>query len=582
MSTWDSRQAVLWAGTVRHLHASQVVHRVRLRAQGRIFGLVPGPSVRLLRRRFVPAPGWPADYLPLDRRLQVPGPGPLANSNGRFRFLGEERSLGEPFDWDQPGASRLWRYHLHYFEWAWSFAVSEPDWASKELRRLWRSWRAATVFGRGDAWSPYVASIRAWVMCGVYGVLVAGTEDESRVASDLALHAGYLRASLELDVGGNHLVKNLKALVGLGVFFKDETLVEWACRRLERQMSVQVLADGGHFERSPSYHCQVLGDLIDVCGLLEAAQLRRRAALDEAIIAMRRWLGAVLLPDGDVPLFNDCTLVGKERIDDLQPVRPSSERLIVLEASGYVVVKPEQGTQLVADVGLPCPPELPAHAHADCLSFELVIGGRRVLVDTGTSTYTAGQRRQHERSSRAHNTVEIDGEDQTEVWGAFRAARRARPRLERIRDQDGMTEIVASHDGYRRLRGSPIHRRSWRVQSGEVAIIDEVIGGGTHRVVARLHVAPGVHTGYDGGRVRAGPFELTLTGGATTVDDEVLATGFGQVATGRCIALSAEGSLPMRVTTTLSWTPVLLGSFEASVHDLSAVIGRGNARREIS
>ena len=72
-------------------------------------------------------------------------------------------------------------------------------------------------------------------------------------------------------MGGNHLVKNLKALVGLGVFLGDDRLVAHAASHLERQIGVQVLADGGHYERSPSYHCQVLGDLIDVAGLLAAA-----------------------------------------------------------------------------------------------------------------------------------------------------------------------------------------------------------------------------------------------------------------------------------------------------------------------
>ena len=88
-------------------------------------------------------------------------------------------------------------------------------------------------------------------------------------------------------------------------------------------MAVQVLPDGGHYERSPSYHCQVLGDLIDVGALLEAAGFPPVDGLDDTVDAMRRWLGAMLLPDGDVPLFNDCTLVGKERLAVLAPAPPA-------------------------------------------------------------------------------------------------------------------------------------------------------------------------------------------------------------------------------------------------------------------
>ena len=81
---------------------------------------------------------------------------------------------------------------------------------------------------------------------------------------------------------------------------------------------------------------------------------------------------------------------------------------------------------LLADVGAPCPDELPAHAHADTLGCLVHVDGMPLLVDTGTSTYVPGPVRGYERSTAAHNTVEMDGADSTEVWGAFRAARRAR------------------------------------------------------------------------------------------------------------------------------------------------------------
>ena len=75
------------------------------------------------------------------------------------------------------------------------------------------------------------------------------------------MHAGFLRRHLEFDVGGNHLIKNLKALAGLAVLFGDERTLDRTLNLLSRQLAVQVLPDGGHFERAPAYHCQVLADL---------------------------------------------------------------------------------------------------------------------------------------------------------------------------------------------------------------------------------------------------------------------------------------------------------------------------------
>jgi uncharacterized heparinase superfamily protein len=445
-----------------------------------------------------------------------------------------------PVDWQAADAALLWRYHLHYFEWAWSFMGAGDD---SGFRQLWRSWRAASPLGSWPAWSPYVASLRAWALCGVHGSLVRGTEEEAAYVADLANHARFLRANLEFDVGGNHLIKNVKALIGLGVFLGDGRIESIGRRHLAGQLAVQVLADGGHFERSPSYHCQVLGDLLDVRGLLAAAGRPPVDGLDAAITKMRDWLGTMLMPDGDVPLLNDCVRVGPDQIALLEPARrfaASADRLAVLQPSGYVVVRPDARTWLVADVGPPCPPTLPAHAHADALSFELCVAGARVVVDTGTSTYEAGPRRQYERSTAAHNTVEVDGHDSTEVWGAFRAGRRAAVTLERAVDDGGAVEVVASHDGYRHLPGAPVHRRTWLCRPGTIEIIDGVLGGGAHDVVARLHIAP------EGARL----VEVDNPS-APVVEAAEVATGFGALQPAQVLVSRVTGPLPVTLRTVL-------------------------------
>lgn len=550
--------ALLLARTTRNLRSAQLVHRVRLRAQ-RFPPSRPLASRVLdyLPTRVGPFVGWPAGFVPLDRQQGAGFPTPEDNAEGSFSFLNDSRDLGDPVDWSADGAARLWRYHLHYMEWAWSFAV-HPDqaWAREEFGALWRSWERSSRFGVGDTWSPYVASLRAWVLCGVYRSLVAGTGLQADVDRSLARHARFLRWHVEHDVGGNHLLKNLKALLGLGVFLGDEGVRTMATRAIERQLTVQILSDGGHYERSPSYHCQVLGDLIDCDALLAVGSLPPVVGLAGAIARMRAWLGLMRMPDGDVPLFNDCVLVGAERLRLLQPGPPATERLTVLPASGYVVMRPDERRHLVADVGDPCPPNLPAHAHADCLSFELAIDGRRTVVDTGTSTYEHGARRSEERSTAAHNTVTVDGADQTEVWATFRAARLARAHLERV-DDDGRTiSVTASHDGYRRLPGRLLHRRTWSVSPTEVEIVDEITGEGRHTIEARVHLSAGAALDV---RCSQPPGAKLSSAGAS------VATGFGQVHTGTVVTAAWQGSLPVTLRTELHFGSVLLqGSGRAS------------------
>ena len=86
-------------------------------------------------------------------------------------------------------------------------------------------------------------------------------------------------------------------------------------------------------------------------------------------------------------------------------------------------VGPWVGLIDVAEIG---PSYLPAHGHADALTFELSLDGKRVVVDTGTQSYEDGPSRWAQRSTSAHITIEIDGQSSSEVWKSFRVGRRAR------------------------------------------------------------------------------------------------------------------------------------------------------------
>ncbi len=156
--------------------------------------------------------------------------------------------------------------------------------------------------------------------------------------ASLSAHAGFLRRHLETDVGGNHLIKNLKALAGLAVFFGDSRQLGHALDRLTSQLAVQVLPDGGHYERAPAYHCQVLADLIDVAELLRSAGQEPGPELVDAIGRMRHWLSCVLAPDGQVPLLNDGYPVSAELIAALRPAAASGR-----SAAGAARHRPRPG-----------------------------------------------------------------------------------------------------------------------------------------------------------------------------------------------------------------------------------------------
>src|SRR5207247_7691896 len=95
------------------------------------------------------------------------------------------------------------------------------------------------------------------------------------------------------------------------------------------------------------------------------------------------------------------------------------DSLWTLPAAGYFGYRNNLDSgYLVFDAGAIGPDHQPAHGHADTLSFELSHRGRRIVTDTGVFTYAPGEQRRYDRSTAAHNTVEIDRRDQSELWGA--------------------------------------------------------------------------------------------------------------------------------------------------------------------
>ncbi len=143
-----------------------------------------------------------------------------------------------------------------------------------------------------------------------------------------------------------------------------------------------------------------------------------------------------------------------------------------------------------APLGLP---PLYAHGHADALMLLLDVGGPR-LVDPGTGGYHAQPAlRERLRSTRAHNTVEVDGQSQSVPGGLFQWRRPARILNGGAQVRGPRATIEAAHDGYARFGDPVIHRRAFRVHAPDtIVVVDALEGASRHRAVARWHVGDGV------------------------------------------------------------------------------------------
>ncbi len=525
------------AGSLRYTHPRQIAERVRLivkrrmaESAARVFPL-GGPldrSPRPALRTDVPAPLFPPRE---DLVVHVAGK-PYA------RILERTVSLSPRIDWRWPReqvGTRLDRLTLHYQEWA-------EGLDDAEMRHALRDWiEENPPYGPGywrDAWSSYATSIRAvvWLQQIAARRSRLAPEVEEALARSLVAQLRFLAGNLELDIGGNHLVRNVKALLWAARSFDGAEAKAWGARGvdlLERDVLPQVLPDGVHFERSPAYHAQVTADLLECLWVLPEGEARDRSRV--VTDRMTQALVDLTHPDGLVSLFNDgglhmayspTAILAAHR--KLGGVWITPRPVAAFRDAGYFTARSGEDL-VVVDAGRLGPDELPAHAHGDALAFEWTLSGRRLVVDAGVYEYQ-GPLRAWSRATRSHNTLTLDDLDQAEFWGEFRMARRPDVTVDRYEPGGGGFRLRGAHDGYRHLPGSPIHERRFDVRPDRIAVEDVVRGGLGQAARARLLLHPEVAVEREPGGVllASGPARAILrTAAELSIVPESWAPDFG-------------------------------------------------------
>ncbi len=413
------------------------------------------------------------------------------------------REIGFPPRWDGDSQPKLWLYNLHYFDWLWVLDFN----AGKRVVLDWIG--KCRCSGRDVGWDPYPTSLRLINWCGFFfGRFKDDTESDRGFCDALweSLYAqcDWLSRHVETHLLGNHYLENAAALAFAGACFRGEHARKWlnrGMRILSREIRKQILPDGVHFELSPMYHCRILYVL---AVLMEAEVEELTALLAEPAHRMARALDELRHPDGKIALLSDSAhgvyhdperlLTYCARHLPGPGIESASSGGFSLPASGYYGWRGSDGTYLIADFGRIGPDYIPGHGHADIFNFELSLNGHRVVTDSGVHDYEDSAVRRYCRSTAAHNTVEIDGQDQCELWGAFRVARRGYPRDVTWRcDERGFT-LSGWHDGYRRLPGKPTHARQMQWSTAEgLTVHDRITARRPVQCISRLHLHPACH-----------------------------------------------------------------------------------------
>lgn len=440
----------------------------------------------------------------------------------RFTFLEHSRETGATVDWSvgsRNPRSQLWRMNLHYMEY-----LEEVD--DRLLAELVLQWIDSNPpYGPGywkDSWNSYALSLRVVVWMQQFASRAARLEQPIRAAmiTSIARQIRFLEANLETDIGGNHLIKNIKALIWASAVFAGPEADRWRAlglRLMRDELPRQIFADGMHYERSHSYHCQAFADLLECRHALRADPLD--GALDDALARMGRAAADLAHPDGGVALFNDAGLsmayAPQECLDAYErlfALRPAPRRAFALADAGYFGLR-AGAIYFVADCGRIAPDDLPAHGHGDVLGFELSVAGLRIIVDQGVFEYVAGKRRGTARAAASHNTLCLDGADQADFFGAFRCGARPNVTLRAYESRNDGFRLEGAHDGFARLPGAPVHRRRFSVDPAEIVIEDQLEGRSDRPATIGFLLHPEARVDVSGvvARITRGAAEIEMT-----------------------------------------------------------------------
>jgi len=452
-----------------------------------------------------------------------------------FHFRGEPPVIfSNAVDWfHQPGANLDWTWELnrqaYFVTLGRAYAYTRDRRFLETFRVLLLDWLAHNPPGVSAPNWRHVLEVayRANVWIWAYSHFQADLDEEALigVVRGLWLMGRYLAANLEYTSPNNHLLLEAKALAMIGLLFPEfRAASRW--RRLgERvlwaEVRRQVRPDGGHVEQASLYHQIITSELLEYLTLLALNEQPAPEEVRQRFARMLEFERGLRKPNGEMPLYGDsargdsyvrfnalaggavllnrpdlaCAPMDEATLwltaGKVAPLAAAPQASQAFPDSGYFVMR-AGAAYLLFDCGPFGYPLAPGHGHADALSFELDLGGQPLLVDPGVYSYHLGTRwRNYFRGTAAHNTIRVDGQDQSLLDGAMRVVRPARTTLHAWVSTDAYDLVDGAHDGYTRLARPVVHRRQILFVKPDYWIVfDQLLGQGRHEIELLFHFAP--------------------------------------------------------------------------------------------
>ena len=385
---------------------------------------------------------------------------------------------------------------LHGFGWLRDLRALGGDEARRQARELVSTWILQHERWSQVPWRPDVLGARLVSWLGNHDFFAASADDffRAELRQSIARQARHLARTVRLAPAGAGRIAAIHGLLVAGAALPNgDRRMAQAVRLLERELPDQILEDGGHCERSPSLHLEVLRRLVEIRTLLRSAQIAPPEILGDAIDAMAPMLRFFRHGDGGLALFNDSNQEQGWAVDlALTQADARSRPAASATASGFERLAANR-TLVLVDVGAPAETGVDGHAHAGTLSFEMSVGKERLISNCGAHAGGKTVWRRVQRSTAAHSTATIDEKNSAEIQPDGRLGRRPTEVTVSRQSDAGSVWLAASHDGYAEKWGVTHERRIYLGAGGDdLRGADTFAGGAGRQFTIRFHLHPDV------------------------------------------------------------------------------------------
>lgn len=378
-----------------------------------------------------------------------------------------------------------------------NYAASGKEKYLSEFKKLFSDWNKKNPFLHGIAWTSVMeVAIRCSNWCYAYAFLEYCSVTEELLNQ---LRIGILNMTdyvckhySRYSSANNHLIVEAYAIGQSGILFHYKEWIELSLSILSRELPIQNYSDGVNKEHSLHYQSFYMEAMGLMMRLLIKNGVEVPSTWSPALDKMSKYIADCTGNYGEIVVFGDddegkildlqggkinhyqyvlgimSILLGKRYVesfecetlkwlfksDEIEKINGEkpylSPQYCCYKEGGYSILRSNDRKILIgidhAELGFG---SIAAHGHADALSFQLFYEGQSVFVDPGTYIYHCDSKNRNAfRKTANHNTVCIEGQDQSEMLGAFLWGKKAECKLvESVIDQYKV-RIVANHTGY--------------------------------------------------------------------------------------------------------------------------------------